>query len=125
PAPWGDVRVHGAANIAAALSGDWEKLGLARVAPLVVGTGFDGVEEYEFALYTHRGTRVYWGHGCDNSLPGEPTTDEKAARLRDYVAQRGSLDAADAGNDLDLRSGGAIATIPRSAEVRRAHAPLR
>lgn len=124
-APWGDVRVHGAAEIAAALAGDWQKLGLARVAPLVVGTGFNGAEEYEFALYTQRGTRVYWGHGPANSSPGEPTTAEKAARLRDYVAGRGSLDAAGDGQDLDLRSGKAVAAIPRAAEVPHAHGPLR
>lgn len=124
-APWGDVRVHGAARIAAALADDWAKLGLARVAPLVVGTGFDGVEEYEFALYTRGGRRIYWGHGPDNSPANEASTAEKAARLRDYAARHGSLDGTNAAEDLDLRSGGPVAAIPRSAEVPKAHAPLR
>lgn len=124
-ARWGDVRVHGAAKIAAALSADWQKYRLARVAPLVVGTGFDGVEEYEFALYTEQGTRIYWGHGPDNSAPGEATLAEKAARLAEYAARHGSLDATDGSQDIDLRSAGPATTIPRSAAAPRANAPLR
>jgi hypothetical protein len=124
-APWGDARVHGAAKIAAALAENWEKFGLARVAPLVVGTGFDGVEDYEFALYTQRGTRVYWGHGPDNSRSGEATTDEKAARLSAFVAKNGSLDGADGARDVDLRSAGPAATIPRAAAAPRGTSVLR
>lgn len=124
-APWGDARVHGAAKIAAALGAEWQKYRLARVAPLVVGTGFDGIEEYEFALYTERGTRIYWGHGPDNSAAGEATLAEKVARLAEYAAEHGSLDAGDGSQDVDLRSKGPATTIPRSAAIPRAHAPLR
>ncbi len=128
-APWGDARVHGAAKIAAALADKWQAWKLARVGPLVVGTGFEGEDDNEFALYTQRGTRIYWGHGPDNSAPGEATTEEKAARLAEYLAKRGSLDSAadgaDAGMDLDLRHGGVVAAIPKSAERPRGVAPLR
>jgi hypothetical protein len=127
-AAWGDVRVHGAAHIAAALADRWQTWGLIRIAPLVVGAGFDGDEDYEFALYTQRGTRIYWGHGPDNAMPGEPTTADKAARLADYFAKRGTLDgSADGGSvgqDLDLRAGD-ITAIPRSADRHRPPLPLR
>jgi hypothetical protein len=123
--PWGDARVHGAAKIAFALAGDWEKLGLARVAPLVVGTGFDGVDDYEFALYTARGTRVLWGHGPDNSRPGEASIEEKLAQLAAFVAKHGSLDGADGARDVDLRSGGPAMTIPRTAQAPAAISVLR
>lgn len=123
-ARWGDARVDEAAKIAATLSDDWQRLGLSRVAPLVVGTGNDGDEEYAFALYTERGRRIYWGRGPDHPPGNEPSTDEKAQRLRDYAKQNGSLDASTA-DDLDLRGARGIAPVPRSAENRAAPPILR
>jgi hypothetical protein len=123
-ARWGDARVDEAAKIAAALADDWRRLALSRVAPLVVGTGNQGDEEFGYALYTERGRRIYWGRGPDHAAGGEPSTADKAARLRDYAKQHGSLDASTS-DDLDLRGTRGIAPVPRSAEHRDAPPVLR
>ncbi len=97
--PWGDVRVIDGASIAAALLPVWQQLKLYRIQTAArTPTTDDRVPTYE--LFTRRGTRIVWGAVTKSTAAGEPTTAEKVARLVQYAAAHGSLDA---GPSLDVR----------------------
>ena len=53
-----------------------------------------------YELYTRAGTRIVWGTAAGSTALGEPTAEEKVARLVQYAAAHGSLDAAPS---LDVR----------------------
>jgi len=104
--PWGDVRVVDGASIAAALLPHWQRLKLYRIqaatsAPSAGETG----TAYE--LFTRAGTRIVWGCARGIADSGEPSAEEKVARLLLYAATHGSLDA---GPSLDVRRIPAAAT---------------
>jgi hypothetical protein len=89
--PWGDVAVTGAAQIAAVLADEWERLTLARIVPAGRKPARAGFE-YEYALYTRAGTRIDWGRSPGTDSPGETPPADKLARLREYFNEHGSLD---------------------------------
>jgi len=97
---WGDARVVDGAAIAAALLPVWQPLKLYRIrciSPTVAGA------RPTFELYTRTGTKIVWGSaggGAPFGSAGEPSIEEKVARLQQYVAAHGSLDA---GPPLDVR----------------------
>lgn len=113
---WGDPRVAGGARIAAALLEHWHKLGLARIAPLASGAATIDGSQIAFALISTSGMRIIWGAspGAESRL-GEPTAEEKLARLLDYVARHGPLDGPHAPAELDLRHRNRAATAPQDA----------
>lgn len=62
------------------------------------------VEEPQFELYTRGGTRILWGRAPGTHVPDEVPASLKLARLKDYRATFGSLDAARGSQPLDVRS---------------------
>ncbi len=95
---WGDARVVDGASIAAALLPVWAQLKLYRLQ--AVGASSPGNQGSAYELYTRAGTRIVWGAASKTAVPGEPSAEEKVARLLQYAASRGSLDA---GPALDVR----------------------
>ncbi len=111
---WGDVRVVGAAAIAASFGTAWQRLGLERIVPAaMVSVGRQREETYD--LFTTSGTRVVWGRAPTTDMPGEVPAEEKVARLVKYAAERGSLDATDGRpQELDVRGLQAVNSAPRT-----------
>ncbi len=98
---WGDARVIGGAEIAAALGEVWYELNLLQIvpsSPLATGVA----EEPTYTLLTRGGTRVLWGRAPGTSAPGELRAAEKVARLQKYVQQHGMLDGVGGPQELDV-----------------------
>jgi hypothetical protein len=90
--PWGDVRVLGGAEIAAALAPVWQDLGLRSIVPsALVEVGRS--DEPQFDLMTAGGTRIPWGHAPGAERPGDTTAHEKIARLTQFWQENGSLES--------------------------------
>jgi hypothetical protein len=106
---WGDARVVDGASIAAALLPVWRQLKLYRIQT-AAGPPSPDDRGLTYELYTRAGTRIVWGSASRIAAPGEPSAEEKAARLLQYAASHGSLDA---GPSLDVR------TIPPPAAAKR------
>ncbi|HLA85013.1 MAG TPA: hypothetical protein VJL29_09475, partial [Thermoguttaceae bacterium] len=100
--PWRDDRVLGAAQIAAVFGEGWSELGLHRIVPTGQAT-LGPRTEYVYDLYTRQGTRILWGLSPRTKTAGEPLAKEKIARLRQYAATCGSLDAAGTATPLDVQ----------------------
>ena len=96
--PWGDARVVDGAAIAAALLPSWQQLKLYRIQPAAQCPS-PGDRGPTYELYTRAGTRITWGCGSGGPASGEPSAEEKVARLMQYAAAHGSLDGA----PLDVR----------------------
>ena len=98
--PWGDARVVDGAAIAAALLPVWQQLKLYRIqAAAQAASPGDRGPTYE--LYTRAGTRIVWGSASGSAAVGRAIdAEEKVARLLQYAAAHGSLDA---GPSLDVR----------------------
>ena len=98
---WGDLRVVGGAEIAAALAEVWGELNLQKIvpsAPLATGVS----EEPTYTLLTRGGTQVPWGRAPGTDAPGELPATDKVARLREYTEQHGSLEGADGPQELHI-----------------------
>jgi hypothetical protein len=98
---WGDARVVGGAEIAAALGEVWDELNLQQIvpsAPLATGVA----EEPTYTLVTRRGTRILWGRAPGTKVPGELSAADKVARLKKYAGQYGSLEGAGGPQELDI-----------------------
>jgi hypothetical protein len=102
--------VAGAAQIAAAFGPAWQELGLQRIAASTI-VEIGRADQYTFEIYTPRGTRIFWGRADDASAEG-PAAD-KIARLKQLVAERGSLDGAAGPQQIDLRTPGRVQLSPR------------
>jgi hypothetical protein len=100
--PWGDPRVLGGSQIAAALGPAWQELKLDRIVSAGQGdTGLPRQTVYE--IFTRGGTRILWGRAPNREAPGEPDADEKIARLKRYFAEHGTLEGPRGPQVLDLR----------------------
>jgi hypothetical protein len=99
---WGDARVVGAAEIAAAIGPAWTSLELQRIATSAASISSAG-EEYTYEIATRRGRRILWGHSPGGSSPGEVPAAEKVARLKQYAAEHGDLDSPRGPQALDVR----------------------
>ncbi|MGD9644367.1 MAG: cell division protein FtsQ/DivIB [Pirellulales bacterium] len=124
---WGDPRVAGAAEIAALLIDDWQKLGLYQIRPsIAAGTG-SLHDEPAFELWTRDGTRVIWGWRPATDLAGEVSAGEKHARLREQLTRAEAPDATspnvtaptDAAPrlDIDIRYSGGVTSTPQTAAL--------
>lgn len=100
---WGDPRVVGGAEIAAALGDAWEELSLDRIVPSVAPENGSG-NEYLYELYTRGGTRILWGRAPGTDMPGEVPAADKVARLRKYRTEHGTLEGPSGPQELDVRS---------------------
>ena len=99
---WGDPRVVGAAAIAAALDADWQTMGLERIVAAAPSAPAR-LDQSTFDLFTRSGTRILWGRSPDDELGGEPSAAEKAAALRQYAREHGTLDGPHGPQQFDLR----------------------
>jgi hypothetical protein len=95
---WPDPRIHGAAEIAAAVQPAWERFGLEQIVAGASGYG----------LITRQGTRINWGR-AGTDLKGEPSAAEKAAKLDEYFKEHNSLNGPGGRpQNLDLTRRGSI-----------------
>jgi hypothetical protein len=99
---WGDARVVGAAEIAAALDSTWEEMKLDAIVPS--SSPFGAPDDYLYALDTRSRTRIIWGRSPGSRAAGELPATEKIARLKDYVAAHGTLEGPSGPQELDLRN---------------------
>ncbi len=109
-AVWRDIRVLGAAQLAAALSEVWDEMGLQylELMPEASSAGND------FQAVTRSGTRVLWGPAPGRDEASLAATKSKLEKLKQYYAERGSLDGPHGSQDIDLRRG-EIHVAPRTA----------
>jgi hypothetical protein len=99
---WGDARVVGGAEIAAALDEAWSQLNLARIAPSNPSNPGAAAEE-TYLLFTRGGTRILWGRAPGAQAGGEIPAAEKVARLKKYLADHGTLEGPHGPQDLDVQ----------------------
>ena len=100
---WGDAKVLGGAEIAAAFGPAWQELGLESIvptAPVRVGHG----DEYTYELVTRGGTRILWGHPPGIEIPGDVPAADKVAWLVGYHRENGTLEGRDGPQRIDIRS---------------------
>lgn len=83
---WGDPRVFGGAQIAAALADHWTAWGLDHIVSSVRPLG-SSPEDYVYQLVARDGRRIYWGRSPSTSDPSELLANEKIARLDQFFAQ--------------------------------------
>jgi hypothetical protein len=110
---WGDPIVAGGAKIGEALAPLWTDLQLQAIHWLKPGAGGDASLPAMFELATAGGNRIVWGAAPGSESAGEPTAEQKVERLKNFLAQHGSLDDPTSSPDqLDLRR---LAPAPRTA----------
>lgn len=119
-AHWGDPRVVGAAEIAAALGPAWERMKLHRIETLDVDPAAKAAEkaatdsgrrapEPIFAIFTRAGSRIVWGYAPGANMLGEVPAAEKIARLEKYLADNDTFDAPQGKRqELDVRTLGKV-----------------
>jgi len=100
---WGEARVVGAAEIAAALGPAWDELRLAQIVPYAASTA-GRPDEIVYVLSTRGGTRIVWGSAPGRRGTGELPTAEKVAALKEYAAAHGTLEGRGGPQELDLRN---------------------
>jgi hypothetical protein len=119
---WGDPRVVGAAEIAAALGLAWDRMKLDHIETLpvdpavaTVGDSSRRAREPLFAIFTRgdstRGkSQIVWGYAPGANMLGEVPAAEKVARLEKYLADNDSLDGLQGKRqELDVRTLGKAA----------------
>ncbi len=110
--PWGDERVHQAAQIAESWGSKWSSLNLYRI---VANPTEDRLDPVDYELQTRGGSRVVWGHAIGMESPGEATAAEKIAQLEKFAATDGPFDKLDPQTRLDVRSGQVTRSVIRNA----------
>ncbi len=106
---WGDGRVAGGAEIAAALAAVWQQLKLDRIVP-ATHLAMAANAEPTYLLYTRGGTRIVWGLAPGSKAPEEAPAAEKVGRLLQYVADHGTLDGRGGPQELDIHTLPALRT---------------
>ncbi len=110
--PWGDPRVVGGAQIAAAFGADWQELKLDHIAATnLAEPGHPNDCLYE--ILTPNGTRILWGRAPGSDVPGEGPAADRVLRLKHYLAENGSLEGRSGHQELDVRSLRSMATPRR------------
>jgi hypothetical protein len=100
---WGDLRIHGAARIAAVLGERWKDLGLYRIAPIREDSPSEKTQDTRYMLSTRQGTQIIWGKAPDaKSAVDAKAAKAKVAHLLAYVESHGSLDSASRAAEIDL-----------------------
>jgi hypothetical protein len=100
-APWGDPRIHAGARVAAMLAPVWQPLELFAIRCDLVKRQA-GISSVQIELRTQKDTRIWWGSPPGAEGPSEPQADVKIARLREFQAERGSLDKVPPDQMIDL-----------------------
>ena len=115
---WGDERVAGAAEIAAAFGPDWQNLGLKRIAPETPQrSAYHSV--YGYVLFTRGGTKIIWGRPPGSELPSEAPAADKIARLKEFAQVRGSLDGSHSREPLDVSDRDGLRVLKQVALKKR------
>ncbi len=83
--PWGDAQVVGAAEIAVALDAVWQDLRLSHIMPWPNSGGPSPSQEPIYVLVDAEGATIVWGYAPGANVPGEPSSAEKVARLRQLL----------------------------------------
>lgn len=98
---WGDARVVGGAEVAAALREVWQELNLWKIVPSEPSA--PGLaEEPTYTLVTRGGTRIFWGRAPGTDAPGDLPAAEKIVRLRNYAARHGTLEGDGRPQEIDV-----------------------
>ena len=112
---WGDERIVGGAEIATAFGENWHRLGLRQIVPVRVSrTGDD--QQYDYELFTDKGTQIIWGRPPGAPLPGDPPTEQKLSRLLNYAKKNGTLEG---------RHGPQLLDVSQSRSMRISRRPIR
>jgi hypothetical protein len=104
---WGDARVLGGAEIAAAIGDAWKSLRLYSIVPQTDDSAVAAgrLSEPVFWLTAATGSRIRWGYAPGASEPEELPAAEKVARLKRYFADHDTFDGPQGRwQDLDLRT---------------------
>jgi hypothetical protein len=112
---WGDSRVIGGAEIAAALLPVWDKLHLKWIVPRAISPGSAATSanstqsprfgDYQFEIIAHgepEDVHIYWGRSPSEKDGQENSPAQKVKELEDRAAERGGLDK---WREIDLRTG--------------------
>ncbi|HZZ73425.1 MAG TPA: hypothetical protein VFE24_14320 [Pirellulales bacterium] len=91
---WGDNGVAGGARLAAFLYESWPTLLLKKIVPQV-NAPTEAPEGLNFTLITRGDRALEWGHLPGHEVTGELAATEKLARLKQQVAETGSLEQGD------------------------------
>jgi hypothetical protein len=109
---WGDARVLGGAEIAAAFGPAWSRLGLRWIVPSERPVSGD---QYAFEVFARSGTQILWGVAPSGDRPETVPQTEKVARLVKYFEEHRSLDAPAGPQQIDLRGPQGLVIAPRTA----------
>ena len=101
--PWGDPRVVGGAQIAAAFGPDWQELKLDHIAATNLAEP-GHPNDCLFEILTPNGTRILWGRAPVSDAAGEVPAADKVLRLKHYLAENGFLEGRSGSQELDVRS---------------------
>ena len=102
---WGDGRVVGGAEIAAALAPVWQQLKIDRIVPLPNPAGSTGLAERAYLSTDDSRRHADFLGACPWQQVGRGATGgEKIARLLRYLADHGTLDGRGGSQTLDIRS---------------------
>lgn len=114
---WPDSRIVAAAKVCDELTNVWKEFNLYRVVTYWE-PGKSPKQTDVFELWTRYGDKIIWSNASAN--PPEVTAEQKIAAIRQYIADKGSLDNLAGRNKLDVRSGQAKLTKDiRTAERNR------
>ncbi|MBX7074317.1 MAG: hypothetical protein K1X71_14320 [Pirellulales bacterium] len=114
---WGDARVAGGAEIAAALANDWERLKLHRIAPSEQPQSGGSSDDYSYDIIARDGTRIVWGQRPSSTFGDEVSATEKVSRLHKHLSQGGTESANPSpAIDLDIRYETGVSVAPRTAK---------
>ncbi len=102
---WSDVRVQGAAQLAAHLRDVWEAYSLVDIIPSTYPEVQRSHRFFTYEIRTSGGTVIRWGAAPGFSPPGENSFEDKLARLSNYIQQHGRLESIDSPKMLDVRNG--------------------
>jgi hypothetical protein len=100
--PWGDLRVVGGAEIAAALIDEWEALRLDRITVVEASTPGIVFELLPQSIEGKPAARIIWGH-APGSHEKEAAPAEKIARLKRFLADRSQSVGSATPQQVDLR----------------------
>lgn len=102
---WSDIRMQGAAALAAHLRNVWEQYSLVDIVPSPYPDVQRSHRFYTYDMRTSGGTIIRWGAAPGFSPPGENSFEEKLTRLSRYIQQNGPLESIDSPQALDVRDG--------------------
>lgn len=100
---WGDIRMQGAAELAALLQPRWEPYSLLEIVPSDYPEVARSHRFYVYDIRTSGGTVIHWGAAPSFGPPGESSFQDKLSRLAGYIEQHGALDSINSPKSIDVR----------------------